>query len=823
MLFFSRTIHQAVAFPLQLGLILAAVPVIGCGDGGGGRAPGSPDAGPPEDPDAGWDGVATLAPEVPPAEVPVDEWLLSIVFPGTEDTVLAEAVDGTLELDGPGGIWGTLPAGDDGAIPGIRGQLAYVATAVELAPGERLMARLDGIGDVFLNGSRQPGDVYRTGAHRLPLAAQPGRNLVVFRVRESRGDPQAALYTTEDELFMNRNDVTRPDLLRGETDVQWIGLPVLNLTDEPVYDVRAEVVADDRFAATEIVVPALAPTSVTQVPFRLEPAAPIPEGSPDPDPESSRRFHPVRLRIGGADLRHFYEREVELDVVDPTATHRRTFRSRMDGSVQYYGVVPPTEPAPDAGHGLVLSLHGAGVQAIGQARAYSAKDWAYIVAATNRRPFGFDWEEWGRLDAFEVFDDARARYGIDETRTHVTGHSMGGHGTWQLGVLFPDRWGVVGPSAGWASFETYGGAEFPPGALGRARASSDTLAYTDNLADRTVYVIHGTADRNVPISQAELMVDALEGVADPLTFHRQDGAGHWWDADGDEPGADCVDWEPMFSDMAATSRDPVALDFTFRTPSPMVSPTRSYVTVRSAESPMSDVVFESTREADDLVRLVATNARSFDVDGSALLARGVSRIALGADAEPGPVPDGVLSVGPTSGKHPDAHGPFNQAFHRPFCFVYPDDGGDIYRRYASWLIAQWTILGNGRACAVPRSAVDRVRDDGVSLIHLGATPAELPDGGPDGLSWDAGSVTAGARRFAAGDAGVALLAVFPDGDGVSAVMTTSEGAEALLYGIMPFSSRAGLPDWSVLGGDGLLATGFFDPTWALDPTLADGL
>jgi len=111
MLFFSRTIHQAVAFPLQLGLILAAVPVIGCGDGGGGRAPGSPDAGPPEDPDAGWDGVATLAPEVPPAEVPVDEWLLSIVFPGTEDTVLAEAVDGTLELDGPGGIWGTLPAG----------------------------------------------------------------------------------------------------------------------------------------------------------------------------------------------------------------------------------------------------------------------------------------------------------------------------------------------------------------------------------------------------------------------------------------------------------------------------------------------------------------------------------------------------------------------------------------------------------------------------------------------------------------------------------------------------------------------------------------
>jgi hypothetical protein len=45
---------------------------------------------------------------------------------------------------------------------------------------------------------------------------------------------------------------------------------------------------------------------------------------------------------------------------------------------------------------LVLSLHGAGVQGIGQAQAYSPKDWAYLIAPTNRRPFGFDWEEWGR-------------------------------------------------------------------------------------------------------------------------------------------------------------------------------------------------------------------------------------------------------------------------------------------------------------------------------------------------------------------------------------------------------------------------------------------
>jgi len=828
-----------------LGALLVAALVIGCDSGGGGGPmdPGGDDdddddvavtdAGPAVD--GGFDGMPTLAPERAPTPVDVDEWLASYARPGFPDPLLPQALDGSLDVDGPGGIWEALPAGGDGAIPGVRGIIAYAAAVVDLAPGERLMARLDGAGDVFLNGSRQPGDVYRTGRHRLPLAARPGRNVVVFRTQESRGDPTAGLFRTEDALFFNRDDVTRPDLLQGEEAELWVGVPVLNLTDAPVYDLRAEVVGDDRFQATEIVLPALAPTSVTQVPFRLVPAGPIPEGQPDPDPERDRRFHAVRLRVGAPGLRHFYERTVELDVVDPGTTHRRTFRSPMDGSVQYYGVVPPTDPAPGDGHGLVLSLHGAGVEAIGQARAYSAKDWGYIVAPTNRRPFGFDWEAWGRLDALEVFDDARARYPIDETRTHVTGHSMGGHGTWQLGVLFPNRWGVVGPSAGWASFETYGGTPFPDGTLGRARASSDTLAYTDNLRDRAVSIIHGTADRNVPIGQAELMFDALDGVADPLSFHREEGAGHWWDRDPDEPGADCVDWEPMFAQMAQTRRDPLPLDFVFTSPSPGVSAVHSYLTLRSVETPMANVVARSTREEDDLVRLVVDNGRSFDVDGVALRARGVTRIALGADGTPQELPDGVLEVGPRGGKVPDAEGPFHQAFHRPFCFVYPDDGPETYRRYASWLIAQWTLLGNGHACALPLSQVARVQGAGGSLVYLGIDADAIPGGGPDGFTWGPEAVTAGPRTFAppaptddAPNPGIAFLAVFPDEDpgdvGVSAVLATTAGDEALLYRIMPFSSRAGLPDWVVLSDQALLAAGFFAPAdWGFAPDLADGL
>ena len=107
--------------------------------------------------------------------------------------------------------------------------------------------------------------------------------------------------------------------------------------------------------------------------------------------------------------------------------------------------------------GLVLTLHGAAVEAIGQAEAYAPKPGLHIVAPTNRRPYGFDWEDWGRLDALEVLDLAQRTLQTDPRRTYLTGHSMGGHGTWHLGVTFPDRFAAIAPSAGWISMMSYAG------------------------------------------------------------------------------------------------------------------------------------------------------------------------------------------------------------------------------------------------------------------------------------------------------------------------------------------------------------------------------
>src|SRR5262249_19226057 len=90
---------------------------------------------------------------------------------------------------------------------------------------------------------------------------------------------------------------------------------------------------------------------------------------------------------------------ISFDCIEPGHNYRRTFVSAIDDSVQYYSIVPAQPPPSKEGPrpALVLSLHGAAVQATSQAGAYESKRWAHIVCPTNRRPYGFDWEDWGRI------------------------------------------------------------------------------------------------------------------------------------------------------------------------------------------------------------------------------------------------------------------------------------------------------------------------------------------------------------------------------------------------------------------------------------------
>lgn len=783
-------------------------------------APPSPDAATPDaaEPDAAPDAAPSFDDWPPPSAdgaptpVAVSEWMRAMP-PLPDDPLQVPYERGEIPYPDPGeapdGVrWFRLEADEGGEIGGFGITDGYVVGRVPVPPGHAVLVTADRVRRVFTARSMQPGDVYGHGTSLVPLVPEPGADAVIVAAQAipQRGPPRLRLYTTPDQIVINAADVTFPDLRVGRADPDWLGIPVIETRGWPVGAVEARVVESAHWQGTTVTAPGLPAGAATQIGFLLRPKAPWAEADVE---------IPLTLEIASPDLAHTYRRTITLTTRAAEGAYRQTFLSPIDASVQYYGVNPPPAIDPDEAYALVLSLHGAGVEAIRQARSYAPKDWAYIIAPTNRRRFGFDWEEWGRFNGLAALDDAQDRFGTDPTRVYLTGHSMGGHGSWHLGVTAPGRFALVGPSAGWASFESYIGRATPDGLFGRARAHSRTLDYISNLARRAVYIIHGDADDNVPVREGRAMYEAVGAVTDDIEYHEQPGAGHWWSA-GIGEGTDCVDWPPMFEMMQQRRLDPFELTFDFRSPHPGYSADHSFVRVETAASPLEDVRVSAAPDGATM-RLTTTNVAQIRVDPAPLTAAGIDTLIVD-DGPPIAVGDTEMLIG-AGEKFAALAGPLNQAFRWPFCFIVPDADdprAEAWRRVAGYWASYWQIVGNGHACQRPAAAADAAHEAGYGLIRVGsAADARLPlDGVP--IAWDAGGITLDGTHFP----GSSMVMVQRDGDRLTALLVAAEGEEHLIGRLIPFGSGSGLPDYFVYAEDGGRAAGFFDRDWRWDPAFA---
>jgi len=748
-----------------------------------------------------------VAPEAALELVDMGEWWVATVpYFNSEDKVGAAIADGTFEVPTDKGFyldafWKGYTQTEDGHFDSVSGGVFLYAVKTWVVEEETtLVVQAERITDIRIGSLRQPGDVYASGRHRVAFVVPPGEHQVIVRCMGGGAQPKANFWTTTDELVFNFEDHLPPSLLSGETGKFSYGVPLLNLTNHSAVSLTARVEENDFLEASELTQHGLPPGASTQVAFEL-----IPKGA---WPEAGTAI-PVTFHVESPSMYWAYERTIELTTEDGgpeiTGAFQRTFISDMDGSVQFYGERRPANVDSEMSYGVALSLHGASVNAKGQANSYSSKDWAYVIAATNRRPFGFDWQAWGRRDAIEVLETAMERYNIDPTRVHLTGHSMGGHGTWHIGTLFTGRFAVIGPSAGWINFETYGGANPSTGPFGWAENHFDPRDFVDNLTHKGVYLIHGTADDNVPIWHADTMFGILEPFVTDLYYHQEEGAGHWWNGDVAE-GVDCVDWTPLFDLMEERTVDPFELNFQFTAPAPWVNPDYSYVKIMSQETPAELSMLVSSVE-DGVVTLDTDNVRSMQLDGDALVGKGVTSIVVNGNAMD--VSEGVMEVGPQEGKNPTQMGPLNQAMHAPWCWIYPDEGSETYRRYASYLASDWNVIGNGRACAVAWSELNDEIRASFNLIYLGIPRADVPVPENMPFTWDDSAVVVAGQSYSP-----AMVAfVFPEGDKLSAVYTATGGSEELLFAIQPYTSRFVIPDYLVYTPSGTAKTGFFDADW----------
>ncbi len=204
--------------------------------------------------------------------------------------------------------------------------------------------------------------------------------------------------------------------------------------------------------------------------------------------------------------------------------------------------------------GLVLALHGGGAGQGDCGQAAGAFSGAVgSVGMRGLYPEVLRKTEYGWTDppetekwVMDLVRSARLTWGVDADRVYVTGHSMGGYGTWTYGSIYADVF------AGGAAFAGAPTMYWRPGGKDKdAEAVAD--GYLPNLRNLPLFVYQSLDDPNVPSAANVFAMGQMRKLheADPkgwdFVYEQVDGRKHDFPLKGPLPG---IEW------MVSHARNP---------------------------------------------------------------------------------------------------------------------------------------------------------------------------------------------------------------------------------------------------------------------------
>ena len=149
---------------------------------------------------------------------------------------------------------------------------------------------------------------------------------------------------------------------------------------------------------------------------------------------------------------------------------------------------------------LMLFLHGAGERGTNAWRAAihgppsrvaSEPNFPFILVS----PLCPEGEHWSNDTLLALLDEVMRQYRADPARVYLTGLSMGGYGTWDLGLSHPERFAAIAPICG--------GGE----TISLLLSSSDR---PDALKSLGIWSFHGAKDPVVPVEESKRIVEACQ-------------------------------------------------------------------------------------------------------------------------------------------------------------------------------------------------------------------------------------------------------------------------------------------------------------------------
>jgi pimeloyl-ACP methyl ester carboxylesterase len=465
--------------------------------------------------------------------------------------------------------------------------------------------------------------------------------------------------------------------------------------------------------------------------------------------------------------------------VNATGLVVRGFISRIDGSVQPYGLVVPSVWAsqPERSRRLDVWLHGRDDHLTElkflTERQRSFGEFAppdtFVLHPYGRFCNAFKFA--GEVDVLEALDHVQRIYRIDARRVGLRGFSMGGAGCWHLAVHYPGRWTAAAPGAGFAETAEYtrilSKEPQPPWYEQRLWHLYDATDYAANLLDLPLIAYNGELDKQK--QAADVMAKAMR--AEGLVLQRLVGpnTAHRYEPETKKKLA------RRFDEMMERGRDswPTQLRFTTWT---LRYNNVAWLRLEKLEKHWERAQVEAEALDDGTVRLTTTNvaALALDLSRSPFRATGHARVVLDGRAFEFRAPDagsawlatctkeafGWSVRGSLSGayKRPGLQGPIDDAFMDSFIMVRPT-GEPMSEKMGAWVTDElahatneWRAQFRGQSIVKTDWAITEA-DMAASNLVLWGDPrsnkilARILDQLP--LRWTETEVRMAGRRFAA--------------------------------------------------------------------------
>ncbi|MBS0265180.1 MAG: prolyl oligopeptidase family serine peptidase [Planctomycetes bacterium] len=542
----------------------------------------------------------------------------------------------------------------------------------------------------------------------------------------------------------------------------------------------------------------------------------------------------------------------------------RGYVSRIDGSVQPYGLVVPESFTGRGGRRMRLDLwfHGRGetltelnfLAGRQKDRGVFTPDDTIVLHPYGRYCNAFKFA--GEVDVLEALESVRRRYPIDEDRIASRGFSMGGAACWQFAVHYSDRWVGATPGAGFSEtpdfLKVFQKETLNPNWWERKLWHwYDCNDWALNLAHCPTIAYSGENDSQK--QAADIMVEALRQHGIELVHIIGPKTGHSY-----HPEAR-AEIERRMNTIALRGRERLPKTVRFVTYTLKYN-RQAWVTVDAMGEHWSEARVEAQIIGDGGVSVSTKNVTALTLDMPAGWApfdvtQPVSLQIDGQDVR-GPRPASDRSwtcrlvrdnqqwqLG-TPGedrlrKRHDLQGPIDDAFMDSFVFVRPS-GTPAHPAVAGWVKSEqeraqehWRRHFRGVARVKDDNAVTDADIANSNLVLWGDPAsntllAKIAERLP--IRWNRDTITAGGQSFPADQH--ALVLVYPNPLNPRKYVVLNSGFTFRDYDYLNNARQvARLPDWAIVDlrtppgsqWPGKIATaGFFNELWELKPAGSEG-